>query len=175
MPELTEWDSFYVIVGSSAGALIGLQFVVMTLVAEGPPDRIEEGGAAFASPNVVHFSSVLFLSALLCAPWRSIEPAAVLWGLLGLVGFAYEGIVVRRMQRQAAYRPVLEDWSFHAVLPWIGYAALVVSALVAFSHAHEALFGAGAASLVLLFVGIHNAWDAGMWHGLLPAQERNTD
>jgi hypothetical protein len=30
---LAGWQNFYVIVGSSAGALIGLQFVVMTLIA----------------------------------------------------------------------------------------------------------------------------------------------
>src|SRR6266568_2868587 len=36
MSELAEWDSFYVIVGSAAGALIGLQFVVMALIAERP-------------------------------------------------------------------------------------------------------------------------------------------
>src|SRR5207247_3359319 len=30
---LQAWESFYVIVGSSAGALTGLQFVVMTLIA----------------------------------------------------------------------------------------------------------------------------------------------
>ena len=29
MPEFAGWDSFYVIVGSAAGALIGLQFVVL--------------------------------------------------------------------------------------------------------------------------------------------------
>jgi hypothetical protein len=34
--EFAEWDSFYVIVGSAAGALIGLQFVVLTLIAERP-------------------------------------------------------------------------------------------------------------------------------------------
>ena len=37
MQELEGWESFYVIVGSSAGALIGLQFVVMTLLADRPP------------------------------------------------------------------------------------------------------------------------------------------
>ena len=46
MPEITEWDSFYIIVGPSAGALIGLQFVVMALIAERPPLRVEEAGAA---------------------------------------------------------------------------------------------------------------------------------
>lgn len=37
MSELARWGSFYVIVGSAAGALIGLQFVVLTLIAERPP------------------------------------------------------------------------------------------------------------------------------------------
>jgi hypothetical protein len=36
MTALGEWESFYVIVGSSAGALIGLQFVVIALIAERP-------------------------------------------------------------------------------------------------------------------------------------------
>ena len=59
MSELTEWNSFYVIVGSSAGALIGLQFVVLTLIAERPALRAAEAGAAFATPSVVHFGVVL--------------------------------------------------------------------------------------------------------------------
>jgi hypothetical protein len=49
MPELVEWDSFYVIVGSAAGALIGLQFVVITLIAQKPTSPALEGGAAFGS------------------------------------------------------------------------------------------------------------------------------
>ena len=34
MSTLADWNSFYVIVGSSAGALIGLQFVILALIAE---------------------------------------------------------------------------------------------------------------------------------------------
>jgi hypothetical protein len=37
---------------------------------------------------------------------------------------------------------------------------LVCSAFVAVNHAREALFGVGTAALVLLFIGIHNAWDS---------------
>ena len=33
MTALAGWENFYVIVGSSAGALIGLQFVVVALIA----------------------------------------------------------------------------------------------------------------------------------------------
>jgi hypothetical protein len=36
MTALAEWESFYVIVGPSAGALSGLQSVVLTLVADKP-------------------------------------------------------------------------------------------------------------------------------------------
>src|ERR1700751_2517719 len=80
MLELARWDNFYVIVGSAAGALIGLQFVVLTLIADRPPAGAEQAGAAFGSPTIVHFGTVLFLSALLHAPWQTIAIAAAIWG-----------------------------------------------------------------------------------------------
>src|SRR5207237_7635775 len=140
MPELTEWDSFYVIVGAAAGALIGLQFVVVTLIAERPPLRAAEAGAAFATPTIVHFGAVLLLSALLRAPWPTITPAAALWGLMGLSGVGYAAIVARRMRKQAAYHPEFEDWLFHVLLPLTAYAVLALSAFAAFSPLPEALF-----------------------------------
>lgn len=164
MPELAKWDNFYVIVGSAAGALIGLQFVVLTLVAQRPSRNIAEGGAAFGSPTTVHFSSVLFLSALLQAPWESIFTVAVVWGALGFVGVAYSLIVIRRVRGQSAYKPVFEDWLFHCVTPLIGYAALAISAFEARLQTRQALFCVSAATLLLLFTGIHNAWDSVSYH-----------
>ena len=79
MPFFEEWESFYVIVGAAAGALIGVQFVVMTLIAESPPARVEEAGPAFATPTIVHFSAALLLCAIVRIPWESIKPVAVLW------------------------------------------------------------------------------------------------
>ena len=70
MTALAGWENFYVIVGSAAGALIGLQFVVVTLVAESPAQRVAEGVAAFATPAIVHFGVVLLLSAVVSAPWQ---------------------------------------------------------------------------------------------------------
>ena len=164
MSELAEWDSFYVIVGSGAGALIGLQFVVMTLIAERPALRVAEAGAAFATPTIVHFGATLLLSVVLRAPWHAIAPAAGLWGLAGLTGAAYVLVVYRRMRAQTSYRPELEDWLFHVLLPLFAYLVLAVSALTARSRMREALFGVGAAAVLLLFVGIHNAWDAVAYH-----------
>ena len=164
MSPLADWDTFYVIVGSSAGALVGLQFVVMTLIANRPDLSTPEAGAAFATPNVVHFGMVLFLSAALSLPWHRTSSAATAWGLVGVGGLIYTLLVIRRMKRQDAYRPVFEDWLFHAIAPLVAYTALLGSAFVARSHTRAALFAVGAATLILLGVGIHNAWDAVMYH-----------
>jgi hypothetical protein len=165
MAEFAAWNSFYVIVGSAAGALIGLQFVVMTLlIADMQRLRTPEAGAAFATPSVVHFGVVLLLSAVASAPWPALSAVAVLWGCVGLSGIIYAVVVTRRLRRQTAYRPICEDWLFHVVLPCAAYAVLVGSTYVALSHARPALFLVGAAVLLLLFVGIHNAWDAATYH-----------
>jgi len=164
MSDLTDWNSFYVIVGSSAGALIGLQFVVLTLIAGRRAAPPKEAGAAFATPSVVHFGVVLLLSAVASAPWRAIGFIGVLWALLGLGGMGYAVVIARRMRLQTAYQPVFEDWLFHLLLPTAAYATLTASAIVALANARPALFLVGAATLVFLFVGIHNAWDAITWH-----------
>ena len=160
MPELDEWESFYVLVGGAAGALIGLQFVVMTLVAERPPLRAAEANSAFGTPTIVHFCAALLVSALLRMPWHAIAPAAALWGLTGFGGVAYGLIVARRMRKQRAYQPDLEDWLCHALLPLAIYAMLFASAFAASSYTREALFCVGVSALFLLLIGIRNAWDS---------------
>ena len=164
MPFFEEWESFYVIVGAAAGALIGIQFVVMTLIAENPPARVNEAGPAFATPTIVHFSAALLLSALVRIPWEEIAGVAVLWGFVGLAGVIYSLVVARRMRRQTSYRPDWDDWVYYCLLPLVGYVVLAVCAWIATSHAHDALLGVAIAVLLLLFVGIHNAWDAIAYH-----------
>jgi hypothetical protein len=172
LPELVEWESFYVIVGSSAGALIGLQFVVMTLIAEKPLLSSAEGGAAYLTPTIVHFGAVLLLSAVLRVPWHAIGGFAVTWGLVGLAGIVYVAIVNARMRRQALYKAQIEDWLFHGVLPFAAYGLLALSALAASSHAREALFSVATAVLLLLFCGIHNAWDIVAYHVFVRMRDR---
>jgi hypothetical protein len=165
MTALAGWENFYVIVGSSAGALIGLQFVVITLIADMPIARDQaQAGDAFATPTIVHFGTVLLLSAIVNAPWQGIVSAAVVWGSLGLTGIVYEVIVVRRMRTQTLYAPQFEDWLFHVLLPCAAYATVAASACLALRHAHAAMFVLGAAVLLLLFIGIHNAWDGVTYH-----------
>lgn len=164
MTELAKWDSFYVIVGSSAGALIGLQFVVLTLIAQRPAGGEQDAGAAFATPTVVHFTSALFLAAMLRAPWQTVTSCAILWGVLGFYGLIYCVIVTRRLHKQEVYKPVFEDWLFHTILPYVAYGLLAFSPFTVGWNEHKALFAVGAASLLLLFIGIHNTWDGLEYH-----------
>jgi|SRR5579872_1037713 len=165
MTPLAAWQNFYVIVGSSAGALIGLQFVVMSLITATPTARVDpQAGEAFATPTIIHFATVLGLSAILNAPWDGIGAPTVICGVIGLGGVVYAGIVTRRMRKQNAYQPEFEDWLFHVLLPFAAYVTLSIAAFSARSHTHQALFGVAASALLLLFVGIHNAWDAVTYH-----------
>ena len=176
MTALDGWGNFYVIIGSSAGALIGLQFIVMALIADMPiAEGDAQAGGAFATPSVVHFGAVLLLSAIVTAPWSNIVIVSALWGLMGFCGILYTIVVARRLRGQTTYQPVFEDWIFHAVLPLAAYAMLGASAFAAHSHARPALFLVGAAALMLLFTGIHNAWDAVMYHVFVRKREQRRE
>jgi hypothetical protein len=157
---LASWEAFYVIVGSSAAALTGLQFVVIVLGA----DLNTLGGMpairAFGTPTIMHFCAVLLLSALMSAPWHGPAMAALGLGACGVVGVAYMIVVVRQARRQTFYVPDLEDWTWHGVLPLVAYAALVAAAIVFPRRPVASLFVIGAVAVLLLFIGIHNAWDA---------------
>lgn len=164
MTPLAPWHDFYMIVGSSAGALIGLQFVVLALVANMPRSApLAESGRTYSTPTIVYFATVLFLAAALCAPWRCTLPVALVCAAAGLAGLIYAILIALRL-RQAAYQPEFEDWIFHAVLPILAHALLLASAWLAIQQLALALYGVAAVLLLLLLTGIHNAWDSVTYH-----------
>ena len=105
---LEAWGNFYLITGTAAATLTGLQFIVQTLLAsDARPlgDGDPEGGiAAFGSPTVVHLSLALLLSAVLSAPWVGYVALRVTLGLLGAGALVYSGVVLRRRGGSTAIR-----------------------------------------------------------------------
>jgi hypothetical protein len=158
-PALSAWESFYVIVGSSGAALIGIQFVVMTLIADMRKATSPITIGAFGTPTVVHFGGALVVAALMSAPWPSLLPPSIALALCGLGGLGYGATVIHRARRQTDYEPVGEDWLWHAILPCSMYAALALAAFLMRTTTQLALFIVGGAALVLLLIGVHNAWD----------------
>ncbi len=79
-------------IGSSAAALTGLMFVVITLVTDERRGASEEGVSRFNSPTVFHYGGALFTAAFMLMPFRSLLPVAM---LLGIVGFSDLVLVAR--------------------------------------------------------------------------------
>jgi len=159
-PLLPGWESFYVIIGSSAAALTGLVFVVIVLGAEVGAGASKGAVGAFGTPTVVHFSAVLLDAAILSAPWPGLRGPGLAIALLAALGLIYTLLVFRRARRQTDYTPVLEDWILHTVLPLFAYTSLLCSGLMLSGHPEPCLFAVGGSVLLLLFIGIHNSWDA---------------
>ena len=99
------------------------------------------------------------MSAILSAPWSALLSAGIALGICGGAGVGYTANVIRRARLQTGYQMVMEDWIWHVILPLVAYAALLGAAVSLQRHVPPSLFVIGATSLLLLFIGIHNAWD----------------
>jgi hypothetical protein len=170
---LVGWESFYVIVGSSAGALTGLQFVVITLVSERGAARSMLEVRAFGTPTVVHFCAVLLISGILSAPWGALRGAAIGLGACAIAGVVYALTVIRRARRQSSYSPDKSDWVWYVTLPIVAYIALLLASVLVSSNPEPCLYVIAATALLLLFIGIHNAWDTVTWVTVARAETKD--
>jgi len=160
---LAGWENFYVIVGSSAGGLTGLTFVVIALIRD-MSKATPAGVGAFVTPTIVHFGGVLAMAAFLSMPHQHLGTLSAGFAIAGVAGLIYSGFIVRGMRAQApSYMPVWEDWAFNAIVPALVYAGLVLVSGLLWRWTQPSLFAVAAMSLVMLFVGIHNAWDIAVW------------
>ena len=164
---LAEWDNFYVITGSSAAGLTGLTFVVIALSAE--TKRANETGLrAFVTPTIVHFGAVLALAAYLSMPHQTVLSLSLGLGAAGAAGILYVAVTAAAIGRVASvsYTPVREDWVWNVILPWTAYGMLLLSAFLIWHKGEASMYGIAAVSVLLMFIGIHNAWDVAVWNSV---------
>jgi hypothetical protein len=156
---LGPWSSFYVMTGSSAAALTGLMFVVISLIAgrEGP--RTQDGVATFSTPIVMHFFAAFLISAILCAPWHSLILPGISVTLVGIYGVAYVVRIMYRTGRLTMYTADLEDWTWYVALPLVAYLVIAAGAIAFPIVSVKALFAVGGSVVLLIFIGIRNSWD----------------
>jgi hypothetical protein len=165
---LGEWQNFYVLVGSAAGALIGLTFIVITVAAgaSGIPNAAARlaGLRAFITPTAVYFGYALAVSAVMSVPGQTAFSLTICLAVGAAGGLLYWGSVIRWMLRASSgYRLFLADWIWSVILPPLAYVSLAASAGLLAGHTAAALYIVAAMTLLLLFVGIHNAWDVVVW------------
>jgi hypothetical protein len=153
------WEEYFFMVGSSAAALIGLMFVVITLTAGRDRRELERGKKLYTSPIVWHLSVILVLSGAAIAPTMSARLFALASGGLGILGLMM-GI---RCAIGIASLPHASDARFDAfwygAAPAIVYFGLAGAALAVFRGQQWAASAIAADLMVLLLVSIHAEWD----------------
>lgn len=149
------WETFYLLVGTSAAALVGVMFIVMTLTAEVAVEEINRGTVIYQNPTVFHLAVIVAIGALASVPEHLVSVVAFLLLILGILGFLYSALTTRRMyERYEFYTATLADKVVFGILPTIFYLLLGVGALAVWSVPEVAAEAIGAATLLLLLVSV---------------------
>lgn len=166
------WGEFYLMAGSSAAVLIGLIFVVVTLMHDQPRSTVLDGARLYMGPVVLQVSFVLVLSAAALA--KGITPGAIalaaagvaVWGLVRAVQSA---LGIRTYHGGVEETPHWTDQWFYGIIPGLLY-ALLGAVAVAFWTAREWAPQALAALITAMLLNtIRNEWDLVTW--LAPRRE----
>lgn len=151
---LEAWHDFYVMIGTSAGALVGATFVVATLA--GNIEKRALGLKGFITPATVHLGSALIGSAILMVPTLTALFVALLLGFGGLAGVVYGAIVYARITQ---LNIDMIDRFWYGIFPILMYGLLAGSALLVFRDVAHGIGLIAAALVALLVIGMRNAWD----------------
>ena len=120
---------------------------------------IECGSIRLQYPNRCAICSCPLLAGIFSAPWQTLSSLSLLLGVVGLGMVFYSIIVLRRMRRVPNYQSTLEDWLGYLVFPLLAHVLLIVAAFVLPENPAPALYIVGSGMILLLLVGIRNAWD----------------
>ena len=165
---LQAWHEFYFLLGTSAAALTGLMAVVVSINPDTIADRPKAGVRAFITPTMVFFTTAFVVSALLLAPQVPVRSLAVLLALAGIAGVVYllwtrgHHYYVHGIEDQPPNLDA-EDWIFFIGLPYLSYLLLIAAAVAIWLHAGFGAPTLAIATMLLLVIGIHNAWDLVIW------------
>ena len=156
---LHEWHEFYLLLGTVAGALVALLFVGVSIGVGYLTDDRSAATRFFISPIVVHFSSVLLISAVALAPEKIPLLVEALIALNALIGLIVSGAVFHRVLISHFPGVVVVDHFAYGFAPMISYAIILAAAVSAGYGWEWSPFLLATGVCVLLFVNIRNAWD----------------
>lgn len=154
------WDNVFFLIGSTAGALIGIMFLVITLTAGLEKRLVSRGAPVYVAPVVFHFAIVFVISVVTAVPEMSPLAVAVVLGVCALAGLAYSITTTIRLCGRGWERPIpWSDKCFYGFLPTTIYLALAGTATAVPFLERRAVLAISAILLALLLLGIRNAWD----------------
>ena len=159
------WGEFYLLVGSAAAVLIGLIFVVVTLMQDKPRSTMLSGSRYYMGPVVLNVSFVLVLSA--AALVADITPAAmaIVCAAISVWGFARSAMSFNGI-RTLVWDEEPPNWTdawFYGAIPAAIYIALAAVAVAFWTEQHWAPNGVAVVINAILVVSIRNEWDLVTW------------
>ncbi len=161
---LHAWHDFYILIGTASATLIGLMFVAASVGARCFDAEREAPLRAFLTPTVVHFGAILVTCLMGTVPsqTRSSLCALVLAG--GLVGMGFTTRVWMNMHRQGITKTIdLADLFCYLFLPALSYLMMTGFGIVLSIRPNLGLELLATTLVVLLLLGIRNAWDMTLW------------
>lgn len=156
-----DWDSFYLLIGGAAGAMISLLFVVATLTSGVEQEGAARGVDIYTTPTVFHFGVVMVLSAVASVPALHERAVGAVAALCGLAGLAYAVVSTWRIRTGEA--PHWSDIHFYGCLPAALYALMLAAAAAVWLGDPLAAYLYGFGLLALILLSIRNAWDLVTW------------
>lgn len=161
---LRDWQTFYFMIGGATATLIGLMFVAVSLGADLPAATDASGISAFVTPMLIHFGSVLALSAVMLVPTfrqMSLGIALVVIGVL----FTIYSLWVRRLfiLHPSSENYTHSDWKWYVYFPIVGDGLVILTGLWLLSGTADGLNLLAVAVVILLVVSVRNTWDLMMW------------
>lgn len=157
----TDWENYYLMIGSAAGALIGLMFIVITLTAGRERDQTERGKHLYTSPIVWHLAIVMLLSGGAAAPTMTPKLFGAVSGgvaLLG-IGWSVRSAVGIRHDQMTGPKDSLFDMWWYGIIPGVVYVGLAAAAVMMLAGSAWAESAIAADLMALLLVSIHAEWD----------------
>jgi hypothetical protein len=158
------WGEFYLLAGSAAAVLIGLIFVVVTLMQDRSRSSVMAGSKLYMGPVVLQVSFVLALSAAALVPgiqpreYAAVAAVVALWGL-------YRGVqsIVGIKALKGEDQPHWSDVWFYGVIPTLLSLGLAVVAWGFCAETKWATDGVAVAITAILLLAIRNEWDLVTW------------
>ena len=161
---LAHWHEFYMLLGTASATMVGLLFVAATISSDVFTSGRRAALRVFLSASVIHFSTILVACAIVLVPVMNWEALGVMITGCGIFGLGYYGLTWRDMVRDGLSKQIdLEDRTWYAVLPVIGYLLETGAGVMLASRLDLGCEALALSILVLLVIGIHNAWDITVW------------
>jgi hypothetical protein len=158
------WSEFYLLAGSAAAVLIGLIFVVVTLMQDRSRSSVMAGSRLYMGPVVLQVSFVLVLSATALTPgigakqYAAVAAVVALWGLVRGI---QSTVGIRALKGED--QPHWTDKWFYGVIPIVLFLALAEVAVGFWRGEEWAVYGIAAVNTAILLLAVRNEWDLVTW------------